>query len=151
MQTFIPEPGSFAACVAVLDRQRLGKQRVETLQIMCALTELNKDCQPAVSGWINHPATRMWRGYEEALLAYQAATCHEWTGRGYVDTCLAKTSAVIEAYEGPLTYALPPWWGDYDVHASHRANLVRKMPEHYGPIWPDIKPVEGYVWPSTLT
>lgn len=37
MQTFLPYP-DFAESASVLDRQRLGKQRVETLQVMKALT-----------------------------------------------------------------------------------------------------------------
>ena len=82
MQTFVPED-TFAKSVRVLDRQRLGKQRVETLQIMKALAGLSK-------GWVNHPATRMWRGYEQALLDYQDATCNEWLRRGYKDTCFTK-------------------------------------------------------------
>ena len=40
MQTFVPEATSYAASVRVLDRQRLGKQRVEVLQIVSALTGL---------------------------------------------------------------------------------------------------------------
>ncbi len=39
MQTFIPEPDLYQS-VRVLDRQRLGKQRVETLQIMNACVGL---------------------------------------------------------------------------------------------------------------
>jgi hypothetical protein len=39
LQTFVPE-NTFEHSVRVLDRQRLGKQRVETLQIMKALAGL---------------------------------------------------------------------------------------------------------------
>lgn len=48
MQTFLPYP-SFAESARVLDRQRLGKQRVEVLQLLRALTGQTK-------GWANHPA-----------------------------------------------------------------------------------------------
>ena len=37
MQTFLPYP-AFDLSAQVLDRQRLGKQRVETLQVLKALT-----------------------------------------------------------------------------------------------------------------
>jgi hypothetical protein len=137
MQTFLPYD-NFARSAAVLDRQRLGKQRVECLQLLKALT--------TGGGWANHPATRMWRGYTDALVAYGTAVCDEWTERGYRDTCRDK----ILAYEvggSAGNYLLPAWWGDPDVHASHRSNLLRKDPVWYGLYdWsePDTLP---YVWP----
>lgn len=54
MQTFLPY-SSFKDSARVLDRQRLGKQRVENMQIITAL--LDPDY-----GWQNHPAVNMWRG-----------------------------------------------------------------------------------------
>ena len=90
MQTFVPE-NTLQNSVRVLDRQRLGKQRVETLQIMKALAGLSK-------GWTNHPATRMWRGHEYALLCYQHYTVEEWKRRGYKDTCWDKTKAVYDEF-----------------------------------------------------
>ncbi|MEU7740966.1 MSMEG_6728 family protein [Nonomuraea sp. NPDC049158] len=60
MQTFLPYP-DFARTAAVLDPLRLGKQRVEALQILRALTI------PGY-GWRHHPAVRMWASYEEALV-----------------------------------------------------------------------------------
>lgn len=141
MQTFLPYE-SFARSAACLDRQRLGKQRVETLQIMGALINHK--------GWINHPATKMWRGYERALLEYQRAICTEWTdNRGYKDTCWDKTWDVYHA--APRAWrarlVMPTWLGREDVHLSHQANLLRKDPEHYSPHFPGVAPAEGYVWP----
>ncbi len=43
--------------------------------------------------------------------------------------------------------ALPPWLGDEAVHRSHRSALVRKDPDHYGPLFDDIPPDLEYVWP----
>ena len=51
MQTFLPYP-DFEASAAVLDDRRLGTPRVETYQILRALT------WPRY-GWKNHPAVRM--------------------------------------------------------------------------------------------
>jgi len=59
VQTFLPY-ADFGESARALDTRRLGKQRVETLQIVRALT------RPG-NGWRHHPAVRMWRGYEEAL------------------------------------------------------------------------------------
>lgn len=139
MQTFVPEI-SFANSVRVLDRQRLGKQRVETLQIMKALAGLSK-------GWVNHPATRMWRGYEAALLLYQAATCNEWCNRGYKDTCLDKTYDVWHEHFTDASIQKPHWLGDNRVHDSHKSALVFKNPEWYSKYYPDVVGEYNYYWP----
>ena len=75
MQTFLPY-SSFIESVRCLDRQRLGKQRVEALQILNALNGKSK-------GWTDHPATIVWRGYEEALCLYKDLCIQEWMQRGY--------------------------------------------------------------------
>ena len=62
MQTFLPYP-DYAASAKVLDRQRLGKQRVENLQIIKALLD-------PTYGWQNHPAVKMWRGHIISCLLY---------------------------------------------------------------------------------
>jgi len=142
MQTFVPET-SFADSVRVLDRQRLGKQRVETLQIMNALVGESK-------GWTNHPATRMWRGYEDALLTYQMYTVREWKSRGYKDTCWEKTCDVYAKYFGehdPFDVSIPHWWGDDRVHNSHKSALVFKNPVWYNQVYPDVVGEYNYYWP----
>lgn len=139
VQTFLPY-ADFALSAASLDRQRLGKQRVENLQIMRALLD-------PTSGWQNHPAVVQWRGYEMALIAYQAAVCLEWTTRGYKDTCFEKTRDLWSAARTP-GIGIPEWLGDERLHLSHRSNLVRKNPEHYGPQFPDADPAMPYWWPS---
>lgn len=119
MQTFLPFP-NYRSSAFVLDDKRLGKQRVETLQIMTALR--------TGSGWVHHPATKMWAGHEAHLLWYQRAVCAEWVSRGYADTCMAKTVLVA----GDLPASPVPWWlGNEAFHASHRVNLYRKDPEQY--------------------
>lgn len=139
MQTFLPYR-SFTRSAQVLDRPRLGKQRVETLQIMKALV--------TGEGWINHPVTKMWRGYEYTLLSYQAAVCREWTDRGYRDTCLLKTEQLFaQLPQVDRMPSVPPWLNLKKFHIPHRANLIRKDPERYQPLWPDVKPQEGYWYP----
>jgi len=137
MQTFLPYP-DFNQSASVLDRQRLGKQRVEVLQILRALTDPEY-------GWQHHPAVEMWRGYQQCLVDYGLAVCDEWIKRGYEDSCADKIDLFWdwEATE----YPVPPWLGDEDFHASHRSNLYHKNPTHYGPIFGE-QPVLAYVWPS---
>lgn len=135
MQTFLPYP-DFTQSASTLDRQRLGKQRVECLQILQAMN--------AGGHWANHPAVRMWRGHVNALVAYGEAICDEWTSRGYQDSCRAKIGAFRFAEEPTV---MPPWFGDEAFHRSHRANLVHKSPAHYIKQFGDL-PFEPYVWPT---
>lgn len=135
MQTFLPY-NDFRDSARVLDRQRLGKQRVETLQLLKALAGETK-------GWVNHPAAKMWRGYENCLVIYGVAMCDEWIQRGYQDTCREK----IMAYRDYNTAVIvPKWLGREDVHASHRSNLLRKDPVYYGQFGWDESPDLEYVW-----
>lgn len=144
MQTFLPLE-SFSQSASVLDRARLGKQRVENLQIMMALTL-------PTYGWQSHPAVGLWRGYECALLEYQNAICDEWEARGYRDTCREKTEdvhlAVCRLSDSAGPPQLPPWYGNAAFHLSHRSNLVRKDAVRYGALWPDVPADLPYVWPA---
>lgn len=135
MQTFLPYK-NFVRTAVVLDRQRLGKQRVEAWQIMKALTG-------SKSGWINHPATKMWQGYENELAFYGICICEEWISRGYKDSLLPR---FIELFDEDIYE--PPWWlGDSQLHLSHKSNLVRKLPKHYRQYWRRVPNDLPYVWP----
>ncbi|SFI63149.1 MSMEG_6728 family protein [Amycolatopsis sacchari] len=151
MQTFLPYP-DFAATARVLDPRRLGKQRVETLQVLRALTV------PGY-GWRHHPAVKMWWGYEEALTRYGLQMCEVWTSSGREDTCAVKltedlrraTGLTLVRTEVSLLEAgeMPPWFGDQDFHRSHQSALVRKDPEHYARWFPDVPDDIPYVWPAS--
>lgn len=139
MQTFLPYP-DFTETAKCLDYRRLGKQRLESMEILFAINDKNY-------GWQNHPAVNMWRGYELALLHYALEMCHEWKLRGYEDNIEKK---LVRMYVGEGRFRLtnyPEWLGREDFHASHRSNLLRKKPEYYSKFgWsePDNLP---YVWP----
>lgn len=142
MQTFVPYGPNFLANAQCLDNKRLGKQRVECLQILNALTD------PTAKGWRNHPATRMWDGHIPALVLYGRAMCAEWTRKGYKDTCadkmLQRAADMCIDLEYPV---LPSWLSDYEVMESHRSNLIRKLPDHYGLMWPGLRDDLPYKWP----
>lgn len=140
MQTFLPYP-DFKKSALVLDYRRLGKQRVETKQILNALDGLSK-------GWTNHPATNMWRGYEFALAYYGLTMCAEWIRRGYNDSLSEFFIQRLSQY-GDETAVLPPWMGDEEFHTSHQSNLVRKDPEYYGSHFPEVPDDLPYIWPSS--
>ncbi|MGH3937463.1 MAG: MSMEG_6728 family protein [Pseudonocardiaceae bacterium] len=148
MQTFLPYP-EFVASAVVLDNRRLGKQRVEAMQILRALTRERY-------GWKHHPAVLMWADHEEALACYAMDICAEWVRRGYADTCAASICADLAAADLPAPRSqpelvtarqLPPWLGDERLHRSHRAALVRKDPEHYRNHFDDVEDDVPYFWP----
>jgi hypothetical protein len=151
VQTFLPYP-DFTESARVLDRRRLGKQRVEALQVLRGLTV------PGY-GWRRHPAVRMWTGYEEALVRYGLQMCHVWRDLGHQDSCAATMVADFAAHrpetrvrEQPeLAEAgeLPPWLGLPDLHRSHRSALVRKDPDFYAPHFPGVPDDLPYFWPGS--
>ncbi|WP_256106925.1 MSMEG_6728 family protein [Streptomyces sp. ODS05-4] len=158
MQTFLPFPG-FTESAEALDPRRLGKQRVEAVQVWRGLTV------PGY-GWRRHPAVRMWRGYEEALVRYGLEVCAVWTAAGRADTCAAMLRDGFAAWrEGDgrgdgvvavrgqeqLAAAgeLPPWLGLPEFHRSHRSRLLGKDPDFYRARFPGDPDDLPYVWPSS--
>ena len=139
MQTFLPF-SDFEKSAQVLDSKRLGKQRVEGMQILKAvLGEKRLDGEP-YKGWVNHPATNMWKLYPDALKAYTNAMIKEWIVRGYNNNMVL--------YDIPQKYILPDWVGDETFHASHRSNLLRKDFEFYSQYAWEEGPDLPYFWPA---
>jgi len=122
MQTFLPY-SSFAQSAKALDNKRLGKQRVECLQILQSLSIPGH-------GWANHPACLMWKPNPKELVRYGIAICSEWQSRGFNDTVEGK---LLEwADNNPDLYSLDgslDWIGNVDFHNSHKSNLLRKARE----------------------
>ncbi|GAA3677161.1 MSMEG_6728 family protein [Lentzea roselyniae] len=151
VQTFLPYP-DFAATASVLDQRRLGRQRVEALQLQRALTVPGH-------GWRHHPAARMWAGYEEALVRYGLEICAVWCAAGFRDTCEATMRAdllhakqittVRSQDELAAEGEVPGWLGDEAMHRSHQSALVRKNPGHYRRFFPEVPDDLPYVWPRS--
>jgi Pyrimidine dimer DNA glycosylase len=133
MQTFLPYP-DLKESVRVLDYRRLGKQRVETFQILNILLD-----RTPTKGWRNHPVTLMWSGYEAALQMYQNYTIQEWIDRGYKNTMLFEEFDLEEL-------VMPKWFGLEKFHRSHRSNLLRKDYEYYSQYFNEDINLE-YYWP----
>ena len=100
-----------------LDRSRLGKQRIEA-RLLIDILSYNKE-----SRWANHPACKMWKGYEECLKLYYNCCLVEWSTRGYEN--------VVCKMETIFGISYPKWWGDQNFHSSHRLALLCKNFEHY--------------------
>jgi len=142
MITFLPVP-SFEETAKILDYRRLGKQRVEALMILRILDPNYHSINGKISRWTNHPATKMWIGYEKMLQEYTLAMCDEWIGRGYKDTISPEIASF--KFTDDIT---PPWIGSEKFHLSHQSNLVRKVPGYYGPIFPGVADNLPYFWPG---
>ena len=140
MNTFLPLP-DFQVSAKVLDDKRLGKQRVECLQLVNTL--LGKS-----DGWKNHPCTLMWQGRVNSLIEYGLAICNEWIKRGYRDSVWDQLYCGFVFDESD--YKRPYWFGSYKFHLSHQANLLRKDKDYYGKFWPNVDPSIPYFWPSNI-
>lgn len=131
MQTFLPVP-DFYESATMLDTKRLGKQRVECVQLINAIRGTS-------TGWRNHPAAIMWQNNIDALRHYYNVMSGEWVLRGYIHTmgfyCLTGMPD------------MPTWLGDDAFHAAHRSNLLRKDPVHYGRFGWREPPTLPYIWP----
>ena len=135
MQTFLPSP-SFTESVKSLDYRRLGKQRVEAMQIINIL-----EGKQTSKGWQNHPAVKMWEGYTMALKEYANACIDEWISRGYKNNMQKYNLGMVVRY---------PWWlGDEAFHRAMRARLIEKNKDFYLPQFPEDEGFNGgkYFWP----
>jgi hypothetical protein len=141
MQTFLPY-SDFAESAKCLDYRRLGKQRVETLQLLNSITGKTKG-----RGWTNHPCKHMWSENIAALVKYGLVICTEWLKRGYKDTCYDKIAA-FGVEESP---EMPWWFGNERLHVSHRSNLLRKDNTFYRQHWVDCLDDLPYIWPNNKT
>lgn len=141
VNTFLPYE-DFDESAKALDYRRLGKQRVEALQILRANLGMTK-------GWVNHPAAKMWKGHEAALAIYGLAMCKEWINRGFKDSCTDKFKELLQiALDQSSVIKDPYWLGASKVHKSHQSNLLRKDPAYYGYYGWDVPDDLPYVWPE---
>jgi hypothetical protein len=147
MQTFLPV-ADFAESARLLDSPRLGKQRVETLQVLRAL-ELPD------YGWASHPVVTMWRGRTAGLVVYGLAMVRAWRERGFADSThaliaeFAPDAAQLTQEEAAAAGLLPSWVGDEALHRSHRSNLLAKDPAFYRPLFGGEPEDLPYVWPAS--
>ena len=131
MQTFLPY-ADFNKTAQALDQARLGKQRVEAMQIYNIVSG-----KRTTGGWLNHPAVNMWRKYPDALALYHNTIIREWINRGFNNNMkLLPVGAVVY-----------PFWLGGNIPATHRSNLLRKAPDHYTQFnWSEPDDLD-YIWP----
>jgi hypothetical protein len=128
MQTFLPF-SDFEASLMTLDYRRLGKQRVEALQIINSLIDPNY-------GYKHHPVKAMWEDFIPALKYYCNLSILLWESQGYQNNMLL--------YDVPETVEIP--YFSAELYLSHRSNLIRKDPLHYSKFFPNTPSDLPYEW-----
>ena len=163
VNVFVPVADVKESC-EILDPKRLGKQRSEIKIILAALTGVRfKQAQgefgielPEKRGYMNHSATRMWRGHELALARFGRINCEVWAEKMGHDTKEGSTGydtwCDMVMWESHLLtkgerFDLPEWWGREDVHASHRSVLLSKDSDYYQQFGWKEPAIYEYVWP----
>lgn len=145
MQTFMTR-NRFGKTGTDLDNARLGKQMVECRQIFDTVTGVTPKFYP------NHPAMKMWTGYEFALGIYAMMLNMEWTfNRGFAShktfRWFGSTLQEMRTEDPEFSYEAPPWLNDSAVLLSHRSNLIRKDSQYYGTKWKNAPENWPYIWP----
>ena len=132
MQVFLPEH-TYRDCAQALDQKRLVKQLLEGRQILSALAGETK-------GWVNHPATRMFKGYEGELVSYLLQIKIEMQERGYKwennwDTITGTWTKYFKPKHGTILelpdYLKPGHPDNLRIIITHRGRLYEKAPELY--------------------
>ena len=130
MQTFLPYK-DFQKSVQCLDNARLGKQRVEAMQIIRSFSIPDY-------GWRHHPVCKMWKQYPDSLKLYMNLCIKEWIKRGFKNTMkLATIKNDIE---------IPEWLGNERLHESHKSNLLRKDKQFYSQYDWQVNDQLPYYW-----
>jgi hypothetical protein len=155
MQTFLPF-SDFTKSAQALDNKRLNKQILECYQILKVLS--NPDPR---AGWRNHPAVKMWRGFEHLLLDYTMFMVKEANIRGIkTDKNVANIMELINTHGIDWGFDIPEWYTNdltmKRLTTTHKANLYKKDPVYYydffssvaesNPCCPDRKEPCKYYW-----
>lgn len=148
MQTFLPLE-DFKESLSCLDNKRLGKQRVEAMQILSAIKSLKsndlytiKRGKKRKKGWLNHPCTKMWYNYETALKYYHDVAIETWVERGF------RNNMQLFNVRRKDVNDWSKWLGDSSFHDSHKSNLLRKDKKFYSSYNWNVTDNLEYVWPS---
>lgn len=118
----------------LLDDQRLGKQRVEAMQILHILQGKQK-------GFSKHPIVKSWQGYEDGLKYYINCCIYEWVQRGMQNN--------MKVYDIPDQIVVPWWVFWRPLIMSHRMMMTRKDKRYVGKFKVDDGYADyGYIWPT---
>lgn len=151
MQTFMTS-SNFTEVSKMLDNKRLGKQRLESIDIYAILqypnsvTNMNdRQKEYLYKRYRHHPIVKMWKGYEKALLIYGLEMCKEWINRGF-------NSTIHTTFENELNklkdveLIFPDWINNIQLNISHQSNLLRKNKDYYIKYFNNVQDNLPYIW-----
>ena len=150
-----------------MDKKRGWKQVVECKQILCALNyKFAPDDWKTSPSWskrpyLNHPAVKMWAGYEDLLALYYNVFLEHAIEAFSINTDLKpiKNSHVTEykkllsrtdLSEGTAPGKFPFWFFNENFHRAYRSRLIAKDPDYYRDKFPGDEGFNGgkYLWPD---
>lgn len=140
----------FKLSAECLDKKRCWSQVREANQILKVLRlsrEGTHNTEKKKIGWVHHPATLMWKGYEPALQVYYNT---------FWDVSVEKWKIKVNKLQRinfekkEFLYEVPKWLGFPLLHSIHRGRLLNKDAEFYSQYRWSEQPItdeEGYFWP----
>jgi len=127
---------TWSLSVLALDDKRLGKQRLECIQILLSLSGIINIWE--IPKYIhNHPVTLLWKGNEDYLLSYTTACIIEWGNRGYKNTKCISAFHDMRAITGDYPVKGKPSFITADFIQSHKIKLYSKNPLFYAKYKPE--------------
>jgi len=130
MQVFRPYV-DHAASARFLDDKRLGKQRIETKQVLLAILRRSGVLNDGRKGWINHPIVLLYfnngKPYIDDLVGYFYAVIDEWERRGFRNNIvLNDIEPLLGRLESSSGTPVTP-----TMAREYRRVLLLKEPCHY--------------------
>lgn len=162
IQTWLPH-ANLLASAAALHPDDLARQRIHNWQLISLLScYLVSDENLWHCCWREHPLVLQWKNYLPFLMEYNRAVAKVYN-RGsatggqlmpasqpdpVLTQCEELFDAAVEAgaCDAEVSF-VPGWIGNAGYHASHQSNLVRKNPEFYSNLFPNVTENLKYVWP----
>lgn len=126
MQTFITD-FDFYTSASNLNRQHLQANIYEGIHILASLLDVNDKLVNPKRNVKNHPASKLWVGYEQWLLEYITNHIDLWENKGYRVNINAKNYLIIfeEIKKIKINEPFPNWITD-ELIQTHRSVLIQK-------------------------
>jgi hypothetical protein len=126
----------------MLDSKRLGAQIYEGIHILASLLGVNDKLVNPKRDVNNHPAARLWKGYEDELMYYIIEHQRSWNYRyAFKEDSINNQNIRIlmkvlnydfREYKDPLD------WITDELIEVHRSVLYAKKPEYYSNVFSQV-------------
>lgn len=146
MNTWLPYP-DYLESARVLDPATLVDQPNQVLAILDVIHESDTSIYRGAPDQV----VNMWRDHEAQLCEYGLTMVEQCLQGPSEFTNLARVKENLEwhldcATSGEYSMDKPKWFGDLDFHDSHKAALLRTMPEFYRDKF-DVDRTLPLIWP----